>query len=122
MSKLQPLIPGTELGVSAFKFTEYVEAMGMRRIVHFDKTQKLVFEPDKLTSEDINEIPDNILRMMKEHAWAREAINDFTPVFIRSYEILQLQSKRGANKWLEQILQRHGSFLAKQGVLTAMSK
>ena len=113
--------PGKELGGGSFRFQEYLEAMGLKDIV-VPKSGKLIFEVDKLSEENISEAPDNILWIMKEHPWAVETIDDFTPVLVRTYETLQLQSNGGANEWLEQMLQRHGGFLARQGILAAMPK
>ncbi len=121
LNKFQAKTPGKELGESTFRFRDCLEAIGLKGIVTVE-SRKLVFDLDKFANEDINEVPDNILKIMKEHRWVMEIINDFTPVLVRTYEILRLKSKDVANEWFEQILQRHGGFLAKQGVLAAMPK
>ncbi len=121
LNTFQSIIPGKELGSRSFRFEEYIEAMGLKDVVVSD-SGKLIFKVDKLSDVDINGILNNILKIIKEHPWAVETIDDFTPVLVRTYETLQLQSKGEANEWLEQMLQRHGSFLAKQGVLAAMPK
>jgi len=122
LAKVQTRIPGRELGVNAYKFPEYIEAMGMGRMVYFDKGQKLTFNSDKITGEDIDEIPDSILKTVKELRWGAEIADDFAPIVVRTYKIVQSQSERRANKWLEHMLQRHGGFLAKHGVLATMPR
>jgi len=121
LNAFQAKTPGKELGGSSFRFAEYIEAMGLKDVV-VSGSGRLTFNPDELSDENIKEIPDNILKIMKEHSWVVETINDFMPVLVRTYEILQLQSKGEASEWLEQIFQRHGGFLAKQGGLAAMPK
>jgi len=119
LNTFQDKIPGKELGESSFRFEEYCEAMGLRDVLVLE-SRKLTFEPDRLTDENISEMPDNILRIMKEHNWTIETVNDFTPVFVGTYETLRLKSKDRADGWLRQMLQRHGGFLDKQGILASM--
>ncbi|GAI31259.1 unnamed protein product, partial [marine sediment metagenome] len=121
LNAFQARTPGKELGGSSFRFQEYIEAMGLRDVV-VAESGKLIFEPDKLADESLREIPDNILRVLKEHIWAMEIIDDFMPVLAGTYEIFRLQSKETADEWFEQMLKRHGTFLAEQGILAAMPK
>ena len=121
LNAFQAKTPSKELGGSSFRFQEYIEAMGLKDVVVPD-SGKLTFSVDKLSDQDISEIPDDILRVIKEHSWAIETVNGFTRVFIKTYETMRLESTERANEWLEQMFQRHGSFLAKQGVLAAMPK
>jgi hypothetical protein len=119
LNTFQDKMPGKELGESSFRFEEYREAMGLRDVLALE-SGKLTFDSDRLTDENISEIPDNILRVMKEHNWTIETVNDFTPVFVGTYETLRLESKDKADEWFEQTLQRHGGFLDKHGILAAM--
>lgn len=121
LNTFQSIIPGKELGSGSFRFEEYIEAMGLKDVVVSD-SGKLIFKVDKLSDVDINGISDNILKIIKEHPWAVQTIDDFTPVLVRTYETLQLQSKGEANEWFDQMLQRHGGFLGRHGVLAAMPK
>ena len=115
----QDRTPGRELGESSFRFEEYCEAMGLRDVLVLE-SGKLTFEPGKLVSDNIVEIADNILRLMKEYDWTLEIVNAFIPVLIKTYEALRLESKDKADKWFEYILHRHGGFMDKQGILAAM--
>ena len=121
LSAFQKAIPGKELGVSSLRFVEYIEAVGLEDVV-MPESGKLVFDADNLSEEIMRQGPDNILRIMKEHSWARQVANDFTPVLVKTYDILQLRSKREANEWFDQMLQRHGGFLGRHGLLAAMPK
>jgi len=121
LNAFQAKTPGKELGGSSFRFQEYLEGMGLKDIV-VPKSGKLVFEVGKLSKENISETPDNILRIMKERSWARETMDAFVNVFVRTYQTLSLKSKEVADKWLGQMLKRHGAFLAEHGVLAAMPK
>jgi len=121
LSAFQKATPGKELGGSNFIFQEYLEAMGLEEVV-VPKSGKLVFEADNLSEENIRQVPDNILRIMKEHSWVRKAMDDLTPILVKTYDILQLRPKREADEWFEQMLQRHGGFLGRHGVLAAMPK
>jgi len=119
LNTFQNKMPGKELGESSLRFEEYREAMGLRDVLVLE-SGKLIFEADRLTDENICEIPDNIMRIMKEHNWTIETVNDFTPVFVGTYETQRLKSKDKADEWFEQMLQRHGGFLDKQGILATM--
>jgi len=121
LNAFQKATPGKELGGSNFIFQEYLEAMGLEEVV-VPKSGKLVFEADNLSEENIRQVPDNILRIMKEHSWVRKAMDDLTPILVKTYDILQLRPKREADEWFEQMLQRHGGFLGRHGVLAAMPK
>lgn len=121
LKTFQDKIPGRELGESSFRFNEYLEAMGLKNTI-VPKSGELIFEIDKFRDVDISELPDSILKIIKEHSWAIETVNDFTDVLIKTYETLQLKSKDAADEWLEKMLQRHGAFLADQSVLAAMPK
>ena len=116
LNVFRDVIPGKELGSRSFRFEEYLEAMGLKDVV-VPKSGKLTFAPEKINNENMGEIPDNILEIIKEYSWAMEAVNDFTNVFVATYEVLKSKSKDAADKWFEQMLQRHGGFLVKQGIL-----
>jgi len=121
LNAFQNRIPGKELGESSFRFEEYVDGMGLKDVV-IPKFGKLIFDADKLSDENISEAPDNILKIIKEYRWALETVNDFTGIFLKTYEIMQLMSRKRADKWLEQMLHAHGGFLYQQGILDAMPK
>ena len=95
--------------------------MGLRDIV-IPGSGELAFDTDSLRNIDIGHLPDTILRTVKNYDWARETMNAFTDVFTMTYDALGLKSKDMADEWFEQILKRHGAFLADQGMLTAMPK
>ena len=118
---LQDKIPGRELGESSFRFDEYIEAMGLTNVI-LPGSSESVFDVGGLANMDIGQLPDTILRTVKEYDWARETMNAFTNVFAITYETLSLKSKDAAGEWFEEMLRRHGAFLAEQGVLTAMPK
>ena len=117
----QDKIPGRELGESSFRFDEYIEAMGLTNAIA-PGSGELVFDADGLRNMDIGQLPDTILRTVKEYDWARETVNAFSNVFVMTYQTLSLKSKEAADEWFEQILKRHGTFLAEQGILAAMPK
>lgn|GEM_PF-1672155 len=119
LNTFQDKIPGKELGESSFKFDEYVQAMGLGDALVLE-SGKLTFDSHRLTDEDISEIPDSILKILKEQNWTIATVNYFTPLFVGTYETLRLKSKSRADGWFAQMLQRNGGFLAKQGVLAAM--
>jgi len=118
LNTFQDRIPGKELGESTFKFEEYCEAMGLRDVLVLE-SGKLTFNSNGFTNENISQLPDNILRIMKEHNWTIETVNDFIPIFVGTYATLRLESKDKADEWFERMLQRHGGFLDKQGILAA---
>ncbi len=119
LNTLQAKTPGKELGGSSLRFQEYLKAMGLRDVV-ISESGKLIFNPGNLTDESLREVPDSILSVLKEHIWATETMNDFTPILVEIYEILRSQSKERADEWFEQMLKRHGTFLAEQGAFAAM--
>jgi len=121
LNKLQVTVPGKELGESSFRFIDYIEAMGLEKVV-VSKSGAPVFEADKFTEENIREAPDNILRVIKQHPWAADITNDFIPILLRTYKLLQSQSESRRNGWLNQILENHGGFLFKHDMLTELSK
>ena len=117
----QDKIPGKELGESSFRFDEYIEAMGLTNVI-LPGSGELVFNVDGLTNIDIGQLPDTILRTVKEYDWARETMNAFSNVFAMTYETLSLKSEEAVDEWFEQMLKTHGAFLAEQGILAAMPK
>ena len=117
----QDKIPGKELGESSFRFDEYIEAMGLRDAI-IPGSGELAFDADGFRNMDIGQLPDTILRTVKEHDWARKTMNAFANVLIATYETLRLKSERAADEWFDQMLKRHGAFLAEQGILAAMPK
>ncbi len=117
----QDKIPGKELGESSFRFDEYVEAIGLTNVI-LPGSGELVFDVDGLTNMDIGHLPDTILRTVKEYDWARETTNAFSSVFAMTYQTLSLKSEDTADEWFDQMLKRHGTFLAEQGILAAMPK
>ena len=117
----QDKIPGRELGESSFRFDEYIEAMGLTNVIA-PGSGELVFNVDGFTNIDIGQLPDTILRTVKEYDWARETMDAFANVFVRTYQTLSLKSKEAADEWFDQMLKRHGTFLAEHGVLAAMPK
>ena len=121
LNAFQAKTPGKELGGSSFRLQEYLKVMGLRDVV-ISESGKLVFNPDKFTDKSLREMPDSILSVLKEHIWATETMNDFTPILIGIYEILRSESKETADEWFEKMLKRHGTFLAEQGILAAMPK
>jgi hypothetical protein len=122
LSKPQTLIPGKELGVNALRFDECLEAMGLSDVVYPDKCQKLVFDSEKFAEEDISEIPDSVLRTLKQIPKAKEVSQQFSNAFVRTYEILKLESKSNADKWFDRMMHTHGGFLSEYGVLDAISQ
>ena len=117
----QDKIPGKELGESSFRFDEYIEAMGLTSVI-IPESGEFVFDADGLRNMDIGELPGTILRTVKEYNWARETMDAFGNVFAMTYETLRLKSERAADEWFDQMLKRHGAFLAEQGVLAFMPK
>jgi len=117
----QDRIPGKELGEGSFRFDEYVEAMGLTDTI-ISGSGGLVFDMDSFRDMDIGELPDSILRTVKEYSWVRETMNAFANAFVMTYKTLNLKSKDAADEWFDQILKRHGAFLAEQSVLATMPK
>ncbi len=117
----QDRIPGKELGESSFRFDEYIEAMGLAKAI-VPGSGELVFDTDGFRNMDIGQLPDTILRTAKEYDWTRETMNAFSNVLAMTYETLILKSKEAADVWFEQMLKKHGTFLAEQGILAAMTK
>ena len=97
LNAFQARAPGKELGGSSFRFQEYVEAMGLRDVI-IPESGKLVFDPGKLTGESLREIPDSILSVLKEHTWATETMNDFTPILIEIWVYLSLHFKAASGQ------------------------
>lgn len=122
LNRLQACMPGKELGVSAIKFDEYVEAMGLSGVVYVNKCQKLVFDSGKFAKEDISEITDSVLRTLKEIPEAKEICQEFSNAFVETYKILKSKSKNGADKWFDRMMHIHGDFLSRRGILDAMPK
>jgi len=116
LNSFRNVIPGKELGSGSFRFEEYLEAMGLKDIV-VPESGKLTFALEKIDDENMSEILDSILRIIKEYSWAMGAVNDFTDVFLNTYKTLKLKSKDAADKWFEQMVRIHGGFLSKQGIL-----
>ena len=117
----QDKIPGRQLGESSFRFDEYIEAMGLTNVI-LPGFGRLAFNVDGLMNIDIGQLPDTILRTVKEYNWARETMDAFSNVFAMTYQTLRLKSERAADEWFDQMLKRHGVFLAEQGILAAMPK
>jgi hypothetical protein len=117
----QDKIPGRELGESSFRFDEYINAMGLTNAI-FPESGELVFDADGLRNMDVGQLPDTILRTVKEYDWARATMNTFSNVLAMTYQTLSLKSKEAADEWFDQMLKRHGTFLAEQGVIAAMPK
>jgi hypothetical protein len=121
LNRFQAKIPGGKLGESSFMFQDYIDAMGLEKILVY-KSGTLVFVTDKLTRKNIREVPDNILRVIKEHPWAAAITRDFRLILLRTYRLLRPQSEYYASEWLKQMLQNHGGFLIKHEMLTVFSE
>lgn len=121
LNAFQTNIPGRELGENSFRFQEYIEALGLKDVV-IPRSGKLLFDIDKLGDELINEIPNNILKIIKLYPWATETVNEVTDVLVMTYKINQSKSIDVANDWFEKILHQHGGFLSQYGILDILPK
>jgi len=122
LKKLRAVIPGRELGVSALKFDEYVEAMGLSSVVYVNKLQELVFDYEKFAQENIGEVIDSVVRTLKEMVKPEEVCQQFSNVFVETYKILKLKSRNDADKWFDRMMHTHVGFLSRYGILEAMPK
>jgi len=119
LNRLQNVIPGKELGDSSLKFSDYIEAMGLKEIVVF-KGGKLIFDSAKFAEEEIGDVADTVLRTLKGLPELKDTVEQYTKVFIETYKTMMRISKNDADKWLEQMLHAHGGFLYQHGILDAM--
>ena len=122
LDKLQTIIPGKELGVSALKFDEYIEAMGLSSVVYLNGFEKLVFDSEKFAQEDIGETADSIVRTLKEIVKPEELSQEFSNVFAETYKILKSRSKDYVNEWVGGMLHRHGGFFSRNRILEGISQ
>jgi len=122
LNKLQTIIPGKELGVSALKFDEYIEAMGLSSVVCVDEFGKLVFDSEKFAQEDIGETTDSVVRTLKEIVKPEELSQEFSNAFAETYKILKSRSKDYANNWIDGMLHRHGVFFSRNRILEGISQ
>jgi len=122
LNKLRAVIPGRELGVSALKFDEYVEAMGLSSVVYVNELQELVFDSEKFTQENIGEVIDSVVRTLREMVKPEELCQQFSNVFVETYKILKLKSRNDTDKWFDRMMHTHAGFLSRYGILEAMPK
>lgn len=122
LNQLRSVLPGKELGVSIFKFDEYVEAMGLSGVVYVDESKKLRFDSGKFVQEEINEITDSVLRTLKSIPEAKEVSQQFSDVLVETYRILKSKSKNDADEWFDRMIRMHGSFLWRSRILDGVSK
>ncbi|MCF7740634.1 MAG: DUF835 domain-containing protein [Candidatus Marinimicrobia bacterium] len=120
LNKLKKIIPGRELGESSFKFRDYIDAMGMKKLVKVIDNSQLVFAPEYIDEHQIKTIPDNILKVMKKFEWFDESIQEFTTLLVRSYDILRINSRPEADDWFQKIIKKHGGFVYGTGIFAKL--
>lgn len=122
LNKLRTIVPGKELGVSALKFDKYVEAMGLSNVVYVSESQELVFDSEKFAQENIGEVIDSVVRTLKEIVKPEELYHQLSNAFVETYKILKSRSRNHADKWVSEMLHRHGDFFWRNGILEGISQ
>jgi len=120
LNSLQTAIPGNELGESSFQFRDYIEAIGLEKVVVF-RSGNLVFNIDEFNKEKMYETPDNILRLIKGFPRLAAAANDFSRVLLKTMETIDLLFEGESDNWIQKTLSDHGGFLLKNDLLGASS-
>jgi hypothetical protein len=120
LNNFQTALPGDELGESSFQFRDYIEAMGLEKVVVF-KSGNLVFNIDEFSKEKIYETPDNILRLLKSFPRRVGAAGDMSAVLLKTMETVDLLFEGESYDWIQKTLRDHGGFLAKNDLLGAGS-
>lgn len=121
LNRFYTILPGKELGESSFKFRDYLEAMGLEDMMTYD-SGSLVFKANRLTEEMITDVPDRILRVLKVIPRTGEVASELATIIRKTYNTLESQSEEKAKDWLENLLQKHGGFLTKHGMLLLPEK
>ncbi|MGM0509581.1 MAG: DUF835 domain-containing protein [Thermoplasmatota archaeon] len=113
-------VPGKELGEYSFRFEDHLEAMGLSDVVSHKRGQ-VVFDKDALEYMTIEEVPDNIMRVIKNQSWACKVIDEYKDIFQITYSIIRERSKFEAVKWANEMIKFHGPYLYHEGILEEVS-
>ncbi|MGM0509580.1 MAG: DUF835 domain-containing protein [Thermoplasmatota archaeon] len=121
LNKFHSEIPGKELGENAFRFDDFLEAMGLSDIISY-KEGELIFEQDELDYTKIKNIPDTILRVTKKLSWVKNLEEEYKDLFLITYEWIKKYSEPEALKWTHNIMKIHGPYLYNHGLLDEISE
>ncbi len=120
LNKFRSKMPGNELGESSFRFKDYLESMDLNEVVTI-KGEKLVFDQEVLKTKDMTQLPDAVLRAIKNLGWSEKVSYEFSDIFVRTYELIKKESRREADIWLKWMTYHHGGYLFRYKLLDGLS-
>lgn len=120
IEKINEEIPGKELGENVAKFHDFMIAMGLEDYIE-NQDDNIVFNFRNLTEKDIKDLPDLILRVLKQQPILNESIKFYNVLFEETYKYLREKRKQDARDWVKDMLKRHGPYMKKFGITDLIS-
>ncbi len=110
-------LQGEELGEKIGKFTLYIEAMGLNKLVTIKKKEIFLVNIKGLSFEDLKACVDTLLRGLKSMEVSPAIVRKSAKVINATYEELKKTDPDSANEWLDEVVFNHGAFLYSHGAL-----